>query len=85
MAAPGLPYGAAIPGAAATLTVVPDTFAPLLVTASALASETGNTFDVGVTFDEAVTAASAGNAANYTLSAGTVLAVRYFAVAWGSC
>lgn len=64
---------------AATLTVVPDTFGPLLVAASAVASETGNTFDVGVTFDESVTAASAGTVANYTLSAGTVSAVKYYA------
>ena len=72
------PYGAASPGAAAaTLAVVQDTIGPLLLSAGALASETGNTFDVGVTFNEAVTAASAGNAANYTLSAGTVLAVRF--------
>jgi len=65
--------------AAATLTVVPDTFGPLLVAASALASETGNTFDVGVTFDESVTAASAGTLANYTVSAGTISAVKYYA------
>ena len=64
--------------AAATLTVVPDTFPPQIAGAGALASETGATFDVGVSFDEAVTAASAGNIANYSLSAGTISGVTVY-------
>lgn len=75
---------ASIPGASvtsreATLTVQSDVNPPKLVAASALASETGTTFDVGVTFDEALQAASAGSIANYALSAGTISAVKFYA------
>lgn len=71
--------GLTVESSVATLTVVPDTFPPLIAGASAVASQTGNTFDVGVTFDESVTAASAGTLANYTMSAGTISAVKYYA------
>lgn len=63
----------------AVLTVQTDTSAPQLVAASAIASETGTTFDVGVSFTEALDPASAQTAANYTVSGGTVTAAKYYA------
>ena len=70
--------------AEATLTVVPDTFPPVIESASALASESGTTMDVGVTFDEVVTETSASAAGNYSLSAGTIESVTYFQNNWDS-
>jgi hypothetical protein len=63
----------AVTSTAATLTVIADTVAPI---AKAGAVQHKNTIQVGVQFDETVTTASAGVLANYTLSAGTVAAVR---------
>jgi hypothetical protein len=63
---------------AATLTVVSDDVAPKLVGAGAVASQSGSTFDVGVTFDEAVNEASATTLANYSLSSGTLSAVKFY-------
>ena len=64
--------------AAATLTVSLDNVPPKLVGAGALASQTGSTFDVGVSFDEPVDEASASTLANYTLSGGTLSAIKFF-------
>jgi hypothetical protein len=50
--------------AAATVTVVPDTFPPIMLGATALSG----TKQVGVAFDEALDAATAGNPANYTVN-----------------
>jgi len=61
--------------AAATLTVVPDTFPPNVVGAGSL--QKGNVIEIGIEFDEDLDAATAGNTANYTLSKGTVTGVRY--------
>jgi hypothetical protein len=61
--------------AAATLTVVPDTFAPKLVAAGSLLK--GTAIEIGVGFDENVDPVTAGAAANYSLSKGTVTGVRY--------
>jgi hypothetical protein len=71
----------AVPGKAVnsdevTLTVIPDTFPPLIQAAGAV--KKGASYDVGVQFDEELDAASAGTAANYTLSAGTITAVKYY-------
>ena len=67
------------PSSVATVTVNADTTPPHLVAASALASQSGATFDVGVTFDKLLDPASAETLANYTLSAGTRTAVKYYA------
>ncbi len=61
--------------AAATLTVVPDTFPPKLVGAGSLMK--GNAIEIGVGFDENVDPTTAGAVANYSLSKGTVTGVRY--------
>jgi hypothetical protein len=66
------------PSGEATLTVVQDITAPKVASVSAIASQTGNTFDIAVTFDERVDAATAGNRANYTLTGGTISAVKYY-------
>lgn len=59
----------------ATLTVVPDTFPPNVVGAGSI--QKGGVIEIGIEFDEDVDAVTAGNAANYTLSKGTVTGVRY--------
>jgi len=59
----------------ATLTVVPDTFPPALFAVGSLLK--GTAVEIGVGFDEPVDKASATNAANYTLSTGTVSGVRF--------
>ncbi len=68
-----------VPSAAATLTVVVDNVPPKIAGASAVASQTGNTFDVGVSFDEVVDATSAGTQANYALSAGSITGIKFYA------
>ena len=71
--------GASVTSREALLTVQTDATPPKIVGAGAVASRTGTTFDVGVTFDEALDPVSAGNAANYTLSAGTVSGAKFYA------
>lgn len=66
------------PSPAAVLTVVPDTFPPMVDQAGAMASRTGSTFDVGVLFDEPVTQASAQTVANYSIAGGTISAAKYW-------
>ncbi|HEY5914537.1 MAG TPA: hypothetical protein VJA21_28435, partial [Verrucomicrobiae bacterium] len=66
------------PSRVATVTVNADTIPPHLVAASAIASSSGATFDVGVTFDEPLDATSAGTLANYTISAGSISAVKFY-------
>ncbi|MHB1306053.1 MAG: PA14 domain-containing protein [Limisphaerales bacterium] len=73
------PSGQSVTSTDAVVTVVTDAFPPKIVGVGALPSQTGTTFDVGVSFDEPVTPASAGNAANYTLSAGTISGVTFYA------
>lgn len=63
---------------AAVITVISDTFPPKVVGAGALPSQSGATFDVGVTFDEPLDATSAGNAAHYTLSAGSITGITFY-------
>ena len=67
-----------VPSSVATVTVNADVYPPNLVAASALASRSNATFDVGITFDEPLDPTSAQTLANYTLSAGTASAVKYF-------
>lgn len=62
--------------AEATLTVVPDTNAPIPVMAGAVANNAGSQ-DVGIVFDEEVTKASAETIGNYTIAGGTVTAAYY--------
>ncbi len=59
----------------ATLTVVGDTFAPVVEAAGAILN--GTAIEVGVRFDENVTEATATALANYTLSKGSITGVRY--------
>ena len=68
---------------AAALTVVADTTPPKVAGATAIASQTGTTFDVGVSFDEVVDPVSAGTQANYALSAGSISAIKYYAGSHG--
>jgi hypothetical protein len=58
------------------LTVVPDTTPPVVLGAGAVKS--GANYDVGIQFDEELDAASAQTAANYTLSAGAITAVKLY-------
>jgi hypothetical protein len=67
----------------ATVTVNADTIPPKMVSVAALPSQTGSTMDVGVTFDEPLDATSAGTVANYTISAGTISGIKYFATSPG--
>lgn len=60
--------------AQATLTVTPDTTPPVFLTAGSV--KRGTTFEIGLGFNEPLDATTAGNPANYTLSKGTVTAVR---------
>ena len=71
------------PSSVAKVTVNADTIPPKLVSVAALPSQTGSTFDVGVTFDEPLDPTSAGTLANYTISAGTITGVKYFAASPG--
>jgi hypothetical protein len=75
--------GYTVPSSVVKLTVNADTIPPVLVSVAAMPSQTGSTMDVGVTFDEPLDATSAGTLANYTISAGTITAVKYFAVSPG--
>lgn len=61
--------------AVATLTVVPDTFPPKVVGVGSVIK--GGAIEIGVEFDEDVDPTTASNAANYSLSKGTVTGVRY--------
>jgi hypothetical protein len=67
--------GATATSTEASLSVVPDTFAPKIVGAGAL--KKGTAIEIGVGFDEPVDEASASAVANYSLSTGTVTGVRY--------
>jgi hypothetical protein len=67
--------GATATSTEATLTVVPDTFAPVVVGAGSL--KKGAAIEIGVGFDEPVDEASASLPANYSLSSGTVSGVRF--------
>lgn len=60
---------------AATLTVVPDTFPPKLVSAGSVLK--GGAIEIGIEFDEDVDQTTASNVANYSLSKGSVTGVRY--------
>ncbi len=71
--------GFSVTSSSATLAVIADTVPPHVVSASALPSQSGNTFDVGITFDEPVIGQSAQTLGNYTVSAGTISAVKYYA------
>lgn len=62
--------GATATSADATLTVIPDTFPPAIVSAGAVRNAAG-TFDVGVVFDEAVNPSTI-TAGNFTITGGTV-------------
>ncbi len=62
----------------AILTVVTDLTPPIIVGAGAIASRTGSTFDIGVSFDELLDSVPAGATANYSLSAGTIMGVKYY-------
>lgn len=66
--------GKSVLSSEATLTVVPDTFAPVVVNAGSIGK--GSNIELGVGFDEAIDEASAGAAANYSLSKGAVSKVR---------
>lgn len=86
LAASGTQYRvkATVPGVTefspvATVTVNADTVPPVVTGAGAIASQTGATFDVGVTFDEPVDQTTAGNVANYSLSAGTISGIKFYA------
>lgn len=59
---------------AATVTVVPDTFAPVVTKVGSVLK--GSNIEIGVGFDEALDDPSAGTAANYALSKGAVSKVR---------
>jgi hypothetical protein len=67
----------------AKVTVNADTIAPKLVSVAALPSQSGTTFDVGVTFDEPLEPVSAANPANYTISAGTITGLKFYATSPG--
>ncbi len=69
---------ASLASRAATLTVSVDNVPPALAGASASPSRTGSTFDVGVTFDEPVTQGPAETLANYSISSGSITAVKYY-------
>ena len=76
---PGFTVGSSV----AKVTVNADNIAPTLVSVAALPSQTGATFDVGVTFDEPLDAISAGTVANYTISAGTITGLKFYAASPG--
>jgi hypothetical protein len=67
----------------ATVTVNADKTPPNLVSVAALPSQSGTTFDVGVTFDEPLDPTSAGTPGNYTISAGTITGLKFYAVSPG--
>jgi hypothetical protein len=60
----------------ATLTVIADTVAPVLMGVGAIKSPAG--WDAGIMFDERIELASAGVQANYTLSGGTITGVTVY-------
>jgi hypothetical protein len=60
-----------------TLTVVPDTFPPVIVGVGAI-KNSNNNFDVGVEFDEALDKTSASLQSNYTLSGGTISGLTFY-------
>lgn len=64
-----------VTSAGTTVTVVPDTFPPKVVSAGSIRK--GAAVEIGVVFDEEVNVASASNPANYSLSAGTITGARY--------
>ena len=61
------------------VTVNADNIAPKLVSVAALPSQSGTTFDVGVTFDEPLDPTSGGTAGNYSISVGSITAVKFYA------
>ena len=67
--------GASATSADATLTVVPDTFPPAIVSAGAVRNAAGS-FDVGVVFDESVNPSTI-TAGNFTISGGSVSAATH--------
>jgi len=71
------------PSSVATVTVNPDIYPPKLVSVAALPSQSNTTFDVGVTFDEPLDPVSAATVANYTISAGTITGLKFYAASPG--
>jgi len=71
------------PSSVATVTVNPDIYPPNLVSVAAIPSRSNTTFDVGVTFDEPLDPVSAGTLANYTISAGTITGLKFYAASPG--
>ena len=71
------------PSSVATVTVNPDIYPPNLVSVAAMPSRSNTTFDVGVTFDEPLDPVSAGTLANYTISAGTITGLKFYAASPG--
>jgi hypothetical protein len=57
------------------LTVIPDTFAPVIASVGALRHD--NSVEVGIIFDEALNTASSLALANFSLSSGTVTGAKY--------
>jgi hypothetical protein len=66
------------PSSIAKVTVNADTIAPKLVSVAALPSRSGTTLDVGVTFDEPLDPTSGGTAGNYSISVGSITAVKFY-------
>jgi hypothetical protein len=71
------------PSSVATVTVNADTTPPHLVSVAALPSQSNTTFDVGVTFDEPLDPVSAATLANYTISAGSITGLTFYAASPG--
>jgi hypothetical protein len=67
--------GASATSSAGTVSVVPDTVPPVVVSAGSL--KNGSSTEVGVIFDESVDQASATTVSNYSLDSGTVTAARF--------
>jgi len=72
----GAPGAVDIVSPEVTLTVIPDTIPPVVVSASGLRNQAG-TVEVGIIFDEPLATPASLALANFTLSSGTVTAARY--------